>query len=218
MKRAAYAGLVAMVVGCAVIPGSGQAPGSPTDVDARVTAFLEQHRNDWHDLNVPESDGQVLRDLVVKGGFTRALEIGTSTGRSGIWIAWGLSKTGGKLTTIDIDPDRHSEAVRNFQAAGLAALIDARLADAHDLVPTLPGPFDFVFIDADKDWYTNYAKAVIPKLTVGGCLTAHNVYVGPGRRGGGVTGDFYAYITSLPFMETTVTPGGVAISYKRREK
>jgi predicted O-methyltransferase YrrM len=189
---------------------------APPDLDARVTKFLADHRADWHDLNVPESDGQLLHDLVVKGRYTRALEIGTSTGRSGIWTAWALAKNGGRLITIEIDRGRYDLAVSNFRGAGLAAFVDARLADAHDLVPTLGGPFDFVFIDADKDWYTAYAKAVIPKLVVGGCLTAHNVYQ---RRGGGnMTGDFYGYLTSLPFMETTVTPGGVAISYKRREK
>jgi hypothetical protein len=54
---------------------------------------------------------------------------------------------------------------------------------------------------------------------VGGCLTAHNVYPGRSRNAGGsMTGDFYEYLTGLPFMETSVTPGGVAISYKRREK
>ena len=169
-------------------------------------------------MNVPEPDGQLLHDLVLKGKYTRALEIGTSTGRSGVWIAWALSKTGGRLTTIDIDRGRHEQAVRNFQEAGVAAFIDARLADAHDLVPALAGPFDFVFIDADKEWYTNYAKAVIPKLAVGGCLAAHNVYLRGGWRGGGMTGDYYEHVSGLPFMETTVTPGGVAISYKRREK
>ncbi len=81
-----------------------------------------------------------------------------------------------------------------------------------------PGLYDFVFIDADKEWYTNYAKAVIPKLAVGGCLAAHNVYQRAGWRGGGMTGGYYEYVSGLPFMETTVTPGGVAISYKRREK
>ena len=50
--------------------------------------------------------------------------------------------------------------------------IDARLADAHELVPKLEGPFDFVFIDADKEWYTNYVKAVIPKLSF-----EHDAYV-----------------------------------------
>jgi predicted O-methyltransferase YrrM len=82
-------------------------------------------------------------------------------------------------------------------------------------VPRLDGPFDFVFIDADKDWYTNYAKAVVPRVPVGGCLTAHNVSPGYERRRG-MTGDFYEYISSLPSLETTVTPGGLSISYRRK--
>jgi predicted O-methyltransferase YrrM len=218
MSRLAAAIVIIASCGLSVVAGGQQSVAVSKDLDSRVTAFLEQHRNDWHDLNVPESDGQQLHDLVIRGGYTRALEIGTSTGRSGVWTAWALAKTGGKLTTVEIDQGRHAQAVRNFKEAGLSAFIDARLDDAHSLVPTLDGPFDFVFIDADKEWYTNYAKAVIPKLAVGGCLTAHNVYAGRGRRGGGQTGDYYEYVSGLPFMETTVTPGGVAISYKRREK
>jgi predicted O-methyltransferase YrrM len=218
MKRLVAALVVIAACGLALVPVSGQGAGGSDNLEARVKAFFDAHRGDWRDMNVPESDGQLLHDLVVKGGYTRALEIGTSTGRSGIWIALALSKTGGKLTTIDIDPGRHSEAVRNFKDAGVAAFIDARLADAHELVPTLDGPFDFVFIDADKEWYTNYVKAVIPKLAIGGCIAAHNVYPGRGRRGGGMTGDYYEYVSGLPFLETTVTQGGVAISYKRREK
>jgi predicted O-methyltransferase YrrM len=210
--------IVIAACGVALVALGGQSAGGPIGLDARVKAFFDAHRGDWRDMNVPESDGQLLHDLVVKGGYKRALEIGTSTGRSGVWIALALSKTGGRLTTIDIDEGRHREAVRNFQEAGVASFIDARLADAHELVPRLEGPFDFVFIDADKEWYTNYVKAVIPKLAIGGCIAAHNVYPGRGRRGGGMTGDYHEYISSLPFMETTVTPGGVAISYKRREK
>lgn len=218
MKRLAAAIVIGTLSGLTVVAGGRQSAPRANDIDARVTRFLEQHRYDWHDLNVPESDGQLLHDLVAKGGYTRALEIGTSTGRSGIWTAWALAKNGGKLTTIEIDEGRHAQAVRNFQEAGLGAIVDARLGDAHDLVPVLKGPFDFVFIDADKEWYTDYVKAVIPKLAVGGCIAAHNVYPGRNRRGGGMTGDYYEYVSSLPFMETTVTPGGVAISYKRREK
>ena len=218
MKRLVAALVVIAACGLALVSVSGQGADGSNALEARVKAFFDAHRGDWRDMNVPESDGQLLHDLVVKGGYTRALEIGTSTGRSGIWIALALSKTGGKLTTIDIDQDRHSEAVRNFKDAGVGAFIDARLADAHELVPKLEGPFDFVFIDADKEWYTNYVKAVIPKLAIGGCIAAHNVYPGRGRRGGGMTGDYYEYVSGLPFLETTVTQGGVAISYKRREK
>ena len=210
--------LAGALVSPALVQPGAQSPPAADTLDARVAKFFEAHRYDWHDMNVPEADGRLLHDLVVKGRYTRALEIGTSTGRSGIWIALALSKTGGRLITVDIDRGRHETAVRNFREAGVAALIDARLADAHELVPALPGPLDFVFIDADKDWYTNYAKAVIPKLAVGGCIAAHNVYERRGWRGGGMTGDYYEYVSGLPFMETTLTPGGVAISYKRREK
>ena len=218
MKRLVAALVVIAACGLALVSVSGQGADGSNALEARVKAFFDAHRGDWRDMNVPESDGQLLHDLVVKGGYKRALEIGTSTGRSGIWIALALSKIGGKLTTIDIDQGRHREAVRNFKDAGVDSFIDARLADAHELVPKLEGPFDFVFIDADKEWYTNYVKAVIPKLAIGGCIAAHNVYPGRGRRGGGMTGDYYEYVSGLPFLETTVTQGGVAISYKRREK
>jgi len=194
-----------------------QANAKQDAIDARVKNFLGEHRYGWRDMNVPEADGRALYDLVLKNGYKRALEIGTSTGHSGIWIAWALSKTGGRLITIEIDDWRYREAKGNFEAAGLAPFIDARLADAHDLVPRLDGPFDFVFVDADKEWYTNYAKAVIPKLAIGGSLTAHNVSPrwGWGRRQ--MSGGYYGYVTSLPFMETTFS-AGVCVSRRVREK
>ncbi len=144
-----------------------------------------------------------------------ALEIGTSTGHSGIWIAWALSKTGGKLVTIDIDEGRYREAVANFKAAGIARWVDARLGDAHELVPRLDGPFDFVFIDADKEWYTNYARAVLPKLAVGGTLSAHNVSAFGGRRQ--MTGDFYGYVKSQPNLETSFV-AGLMVSRKKSDR
>ena len=112
-------------------------------------------------MNVSEGDGQVLYDLIIENNYKKALEIGTSTGHSAIWIAWALSKTGGKLITIEINERRHKEAMANFQEAGLSEYIDARLADAHQLVHELEGPFDFVFIDADKGWYKNYFIDII---------------------------------------------------------
>ena len=72
------------------------------DLDARVQGFLDSHRDQWRDANVPIADGQLLHDLILENGFTKALEIGTSTGHSAIWIAWALSKTGGKLSLIHI--------------------------------------------------------------------------------------------------------------------
>jgi predicted O-methyltransferase YrrM len=197
-----------------------QVSGDGRDFDDRVQAFLDKMGDRWRDMNVPEKDGELLYDIVLENGYTKALEIGTSTGRSGIYIAWALSKTGGKLTTIEIDQGRHEEALANFREAGLNEYIEARLADAHELVPELAGPFDFVFIDADKDWYTNYAKAVIPKLKPGGCIAAHNVYERRGGWGGyGGTGDFFQYMKSLPQFETSIlteSHGGLSVSYKKK--
>lgn len=184
-------------------------------LDERVEAFLEDHRNKWHDLNVPHQDGQVLYDLIIENGYTSALEIGTSTGHSTIWIAWALSKTGGKLITIEIDRERHEAALANLQEAGLLQYVDARLADAHNLVKELKGPFDFVFSDADKDWYTHYFKDIDPKLEVGGCFTAHNVL--NGFRG---ADEFVRYVRQLDNYETSIddsSSSGISISYKRAE-
>ncbi len=190
-----------------------QAQERAASLDASVQAFLDRHRGTWRDFNVPESDGKVLHDLIVKRRFTRALEIGTSTGHSGVWIAWALARTGGTLTTIEIDPERHRTAVANFKEAGLDRYIDARLGDAHTIVPALSGPFDFVFSDADKDWYKNYLVAAWPKLTSGGCFTAHNV---SGRSMLGIR-EFLDHLETLD-AETridTSSPAGISITCKR---
>lgn len=189
-------------------------------LDDRVRSFLDKMGYGWRDMNVPETDGELLYDIVLRNRYTRALEIGTSTGRSGIYIAWALSKTGGKLITIEIDRGRYEEALANFRESGLDGFIDARLADAHELVPELAGPFDFVFIDADKDWYTNYAKALISKIEPGGCIVAHNVYERRRGRGGyGGTGDYFEYMKSLSEFESRIlseSHGGISVSYRKK--
>jgi len=198
--------------------GRAQSPADSLGLDERVRQYLENREDNWHDMNIPPVDGQLLHDLIVENNYTRALEIGTSTGHSGIWMAWALSKTGGKLITIEIDEDRYREALKNFEEAGLIPYIDARLADAHQLVKELDGPFDFVFCDADKGWYKNYFVDIYEKLEIDGCYTAHNVSdSGWGRLWGGGAHEFYEYVRSLPDMETTLNDegNGVSISYKR---
>lgn len=200
---------------------SAQPDQQGSSLDEKVRKFLNDRSRRWYDMNVPAADGQLLYDLIIKGNYKSALEIGTSTGHSGIWIAWALSKTGGKLITIEIDEQRHKEALANFREAGLSDYIDARLGDAHKLVKELKGPFDFVFSDADKDWYKNYFIDVDPKLKAGGCFTAHNIS-DRGRGYGGYGGQsvFLEYVRSLKNYETTVNTagGGVSISYKKSEK
>ena len=190
-----------------------QKTGTSKELDGKVEKFLNENRRSWHDLNVPYKDGQALFNLIVKNNYTRALEIGTSTGHSAIWMAWALSKTGGKLITIEIDEDRYKTALKNFKKAGVEEFIDARLADAHQLVKELKGPFDFVFSDADKEWYTQYFKEVDPKLVVGGCFTAHNV-----TDGFGDVKRFLNYVRSLSNYETTIdrsSSSGISVSYKK---
>lgn len=190
-----------------------QAAGRSEPLDTRVQRFLDGARNQWQDWNIPYEDGKVLYDLIVKNQFKRALEIGTSTGHSAIWMAWALSKTGGTLITVEIDKARHETALRNFEKAGVASYIDARLADAHGLVKTLSGPFGFVFCDADKDWYTQYFRDLDPKLAVGSCYTAHNAL----RNGGRGVAEFLAYVKSLPNYRTSIdrtSSQGISISCK----
>jgi predicted O-methyltransferase YrrM len=207
------------VFACICTPLEAQPTIQDATIDGRVKAFLESHSGKWHDMNVPASDGKVLYDIILKNNYKNALEIGTSTGHSAIWIAWALNKTGGKLITIEIDEDRHKIALANFKEAGLSDYIDARLADAHTLVPQLDGPFDFIFSDADKEWYKKYFIAISPKLRIGGCFTAHNVWETRGYENVSGTAEFYNYIRKLPSYETTVieTGNGLSVSYKKSD-
>jgi len=121
------------------------------------------------------------------------------------------------LITVEINESRYKKALENFKKAGLSDFIDARLGNAHVLVPKLEGPFDFVFSDADKDWHKNCFDAVAPKLLVGGCYTSHNV--SDRSRGGFGLGGYANYLKGLKNSETTFDDRGtgVAISYKKFE-
>ena len=210
--------LIVAILAAGIIdgPAFSQDAARKTEIDRKVRSFLQTHADDWVDWNVPEADGRVLHDLIIQNRYTKAVEIGTSTGHSAIWMAWALSQTGGKLITIEIDEGRYKQALANFKAAGLSDYIDARLADAHELVKKLKGPFDMIFSDADKEWYKNYFVALAPKLEIGGCFTAHNVASSHWR---GIR-EFLDYVRSLPNFKTTIirsSPAGISVSYKVAE-
>jgi caffeoyl-CoA O-methyltransferase len=183
------------------------------ELDERVKQFLEENKRQWRDLNIPYEDGKVLFDLIVNNNYQSALEIGTSTGHSTIWIAWALSKTGGKVITLEIDKSRQKEAIVNIEKLGLSAYVEFRLGDAHQMVKDLKGQFDFVFSDADKDWYTQYFKDIHPKLKKGGRFTAHNVLMySSGIR------EFMEYINNHPEYQTSIdrsSSSGISISLKK---
>jgi predicted O-methyltransferase YrrM len=196
-----------------VICTTGKTQSENSELDAKVEQFLKAHKGEWHDMNVPYEDGKILHDLIVKNGYTSALEIGTSTGHSTIWLAWAMSKTGGKVITLELNERRHKAALKNIAEAGLSDYVDARLGNAHTLVKQLPGPFDFVFSDADKDWYKQYFIDLESKLKPGGCFTTHNVTDGLADN------DFLKYVNSHNQFTTTIdrtSRAGIMISYKKK--
>lgn len=103
-----------------------------------------------------------------------AVEIGTYTGYSALCLAEGLAG-GGMLHTIDIDTQNRDMVVRYIALAGMEDRITRHYGPALEVIPTLPGPFDLVFIDADKPNYPNYFDAVIDRVRPGGLIIADNV-------------------------------------------
>jgi predicted O-methyltransferase YrrM len=201
---------------CALVGFSDTVNGDEV-LDARVQDYLDDKVREWRDMNVPYQDGQILHDIIVDRDFTRALEIGTSTGHSTIWIAWALSKTGGKLATLEIDERRYEIARENVAAAGLTEYVDFILGDAHEIVPGLEGSYDFVFSDADKDWYINYFDAMYPKLTDDACFVAHNVHESRFRSRRGWQAEYLSHVRESPDMQTTLHPdarNGIAMTCK----
>jgi caffeoyl-CoA O-methyltransferase len=119
-------------------------------------------------------EGQLLGWLIRLSGAQQVLEIGTFTGYSSISMALALPN-GGRITTLDVDEETTAVARRYAEEAGVADRIDYRVGPALDELERLDGPFDLVFIDADKENYVNYYEAVLPKLADDGFIVADNV-------------------------------------------
>jgi caffeoyl-CoA O-methyltransferase len=118
--------------------------------------------------------GQVLRMLSMMIQPEKILEIGTYTGYSAICLAEGLKKDG-LLFTIDINEELHPMVSNWFEKAGISEKVKYQIGDAIHIIPTLDFAFDLVFIDADKENYSNYFDLVIDKVRTGGYILADNV-------------------------------------------
>jgi caffeoyl-CoA O-methyltransferase len=125
-------------------------------------------------MMVGHLEGALLAQLVAATGATRVLEIGTFTGYSALWMAEALPD-GGSITTCDVSEEHVAIARDAINASAHAAKIDIRLGPAIDTIATLDGPFDLVFIDADKTSYDAYLEAVLPKLAPRGVILVDNV-------------------------------------------
>ncbi len=200
-------------------PGGGQFMQSapPVARNAREKAILdvldEMNRNErGGNMNVPIEDGRLLRLLAESIGAKQVVEIGTSNGYSGIWQCLALKATGGKLTTFEIDAQRAAMAREDFKKAGVDDIVTLVEGDAHEKIAQVVGPVDMVFIDADKEGYTDYLTKLLPKVRPGGLIVAHNITPRMADE------SYVAAITTNPELETVFysQAGGISVTLKKR--
>jgi len=141
-------------------------------------AFSAPDREDMPAIQVGASEGKMLEVLTKMVGATRAVEVGTLAGYSAIRIARGLTDDG-MLFTIEYDERHAAVAKANIEAAGLSHKVDVRVGAGVDVLPTLvsEGPFDVVFIDADKQNYDKYGQWAADNLRRGGLLIGDNAFL-----------------------------------------
>ncbi len=182
--------------------------------DRAIRAYLDQIHGQRGMMNVPRADGEFLHDFIVKRGYKKGLEVGTSNGYSAIWMGLGLRKLGGRLITLEVDQRRASLARENFAHVKLGEVIELREGDALEIIPQLKGPFDFVFIDAWKPDYIRYFRLLYPKIRPGGAILAHNVL-----SHGKDMQDFLEVIENHSDLETRIerrSQAGISVSIKRQ--
>jgi caffeoyl-CoA O-methyltransferase len=151
-------------------------------VDAHTTPLepllAELHEATYGGMSSPQMIagpvlGQLLRFLVRLVAPQLVVEIGTFTGYSALAMAGGLPE-GGRIVTCELSSERADFARSWFDRSPLGERIDLRVGPALDTVAPLEGPYDFVFIDADKEGYTGYYEAVVPKLSPRGLIVVDN--------------------------------------------
>jgi len=214
---AGAAGLAVAVISTAVAQRRGfrgsarqSLPQGNSEAEKKILSILdEMQRAGATYLNVSVPDGRMLRLLAESTGARNAIEIGTSTGYSGLWLCLALQKTGGKLTTFELDRGRAAQARENFRKAGVDQLATVIEGDAHQNVVRLKEPIDVLFIDADKEGYLDYLNQLMPLVRPGGLILAHNVN----------SADAYdRAVVSNPALETLfyMEGGGLGITLKKR--
>ncbi|MDY0170089.1 MAG: class I SAM-dependent methyltransferase [Thermoguttaceae bacterium] len=203
-------------------PGeAGRRPGStienpllPKDDEERsILETLERMRQGPRYANVSETDGRLLRLLAEATNAKHVVEIGTSTGESGVWFALALRKTGGRLTTHEISPERARIAEENFKTAGVDHLITVAVGDAHETITRIDEPIDILFLDANPGGYIDYLDKLLPKVRPGGLIIAHNM------RRPAPNPAYIEAITKNPELETSfllMEGSGIGVTMKKR--
>jgi predicted O-methyltransferase YrrM len=178
------------------------------DNEKKILDILADIRATQSFRNVPPQDGRFLRIMAESMNAKNVVEIGTSTGYSGIWFGMALQKTSGKLTTFEIDAGRAATARANFKRAGMADIITLVEGDAHDEVKKMKEKIDILFLDADKEGYIDYLDKLLPLVRRGGLVVAHNI--NPRM----ADPKYMKAITTNPNLETIVR-SGVSVTLKK---
>lgn len=137
-----------------------------------LTELEKTSKDFW---NISRESANFLNMLIKISNAKNVLEIGTSNGYSGIWIAKALKKTGGKLTTVEYYEKRIMLAKEHFKICEVDDIITIRQGSACEVIEELDEEFDFVFIDANKGEYIKYFDLINPKLKKGGIIAADNI-------------------------------------------
>lgn len=147
----------------------------PSDIDRLLDELYEFGRREGGMWNVGREGGALLSWLIRLIDARRVLEIGTSNGVSTIWMARSLKNLGGQLVTLEVDPRKVEMATENLERVGLDQSVTIVEGPALGSLDAIEGPFDLVFIDAAKDQYPAYLRAVRPKVRPGSIIAADNV-------------------------------------------
>jgi caffeoyl-CoA O-methyltransferase len=219
MRRVLRAGLLGISLSLAILPQqlaeavSEQDRHSPiarTESEQRILNTInEAVRAGELYANVPAADGRILRLLTEAINAKTVVEVGTSTGISGMWFCMALEKTGGHLTTFELDTHRAEVARSHFRKAGVEKLATIVQGDAHVNLRKMKGPVDLVFIDAEKSGYIDYLNQVVPLVRPGGLILAHNLDMVP---------SYVKAVTANAALETVFYMQGnqLAITLKKR--
>ena len=167
-----------ITVGCfsAMFASANQQEDEAMQPDAKLQQSRDEFVKDFKriGLNTTPGDAMLLRILIESSKAKRGVEIGTATGYGAIVMGMGFERNGGHLTTIDIDPEMVKTARANIEKMGLEKTVNVVEGDALKEIKKLDGQFDFVFIDAVKQDYLKYLKAIEPKLKPGSVIVADN--------------------------------------------
>lgn len=165
-------------------------------------------------LNITPETGLFLSILVRAINARRILEIGASNGYSTIWLAWAAANTRGHLVTVERAADKAAMVRANLERAGLSEQVTVHEGDALDVIGTLTGSFDLIFLDADRPRYLDYYGPLLGLLRPGGLLITDNAVSHAGEMA-----DFLARLRADRWLETVTVPigNGEELTYKRQE-